>query len=271
MTRSVSFDQARILAVIPARFGSSRLPGKPLAPIAGRPLIEHVWRRVIAAQRPQAVVVATDDERIVAAIEACGGVAVMTRKDHASGSDRIAEVAAATRAEIIVNIQGDEPEIAPALIDELVDRLDGDAGVSVATAASPFPEELDPADPAAVKVVLDRRKRALYFSRAAIPFVRDPDGAQLPLLHLGIYAFRRQALEAFPLWKRGPLERAESLEQLRFLENGHSIGVVLTDAAAAGIDTPEDLRRFSDKIETRGAQQDESAAGREPSWPDTSS
>lgn len=241
------------VAVIPARFESSRLPGKPLLEAGGRPLIEHVWRRVRQASRIAQVVVATDDARIVDAVAAFGGDGRMTSRSHRTGSDRIGELLPSLDADVILNVQGDEPEIEPAVLDALVGCLEADPDLGVATAACPFPEGADPADPHAVKVVTDRRGRALYFSRALIPGSKPGSeaigGADWPLLHLGVYAFRRAALETFLASEQGALERIESLEQLRMLELGIGIGVVTCARAPAGVDTPDDFEAFRARIE----------------------
>ena len=230
-----------ILGVLPARWGSTRFPGKPLHPIAGKPLIQHVWERCQQCSRLDEIVVATDDARILAAVTAFGGQAVMTSPGHPTGTDRIAEaVRAVPHATHIVNIQGDEPLIDPALIDELVSAMLADPTLDMATAANP----LDPADPAVtdpnvVKVVTALDGRALYFSRSPLPFFRH-SVAGLPVLrHKGIYAYRRAFLERFVTWPPSPLEQAESLEQLRALENGASIRVLLTGDTSPGVDTPQ--------------------------------
>jgi 3-deoxy-manno-octulosonate cytidylyltransferase (CMP-KDO synthetase) len=230
-----------ILGVLPARWGSTRFPGKPLHPIAGKPLIQHVWERCRQCALLDDLLVATDDVRILEAVSAFGGKAVMTSPDHLTGTDRIAEaIRAVPQATHIVNIQGDEPMIDPALIDELVRVMTADPALDMATAANP----LDPADPAVtdpnvVKVVTALDGRALYFSRSPLPFFRNPV-ADLPVLrHKGIYAYRRAFLERFVTWPPSPLELAESLEQLRALENGASIKVLPTRDTSPGVDTPE--------------------------------
>ncbi len=231
-----------IVAIIPARWASTRLPGKALADIAGKPLVQHVYERACAAETVDRVVVATDDERIAAAVRAFGGEAVMTRPDHPSGTDRVAEAARITGGDIIVNLQGDEPLIEPAVIDGVVNRIMKDAVIVCATAAVPTDDPEEYRNPAAVKVVLDRVGHALYFSRAPLPFYRDGvfGGA---LIHTGIYCFRRAFLEIFTRMEPTPLEAAEKLEQLRMLEYGYNIGVVISDHRSFGIDTPADLER----------------------------
>lgn len=241
------------VAVIPARHASTRLPGKPLLNRTGKYLIQHVYERVSRASRVRKVIVATDDRRIYDAVESFGGCVMMTRADHASGTDRVAEVAASIPADIIVNVQGDEPEIEPANIDRLISLLDGGADRDMATLACPFPEDADPGDPNTVKVVMDAAGHAIYFSRSPIPYPRD--GKDLKdhradfLLHIGIYAYRRDFLLALAGTPTGRLERIEKLEQLRVLEQGSTIAVGLVDRAAIGIDTPADYEAFVKRIQ----------------------
>lgn len=239
----------QVVAIIPARFGSTRFPGKVLANQTGKFLIQHVCEQVVAARRVGRCIVATDDERIVEAVRSFGGEATMTRSDHPSGTDRIAEVArglAGKPDDVIVNVQGDEPEIEPDYLDRLVERLAADPTCPVATLACPFPPEADPRDPNCVKVVCDRRQRALYFSRALIPYAQEADAGEEVdrLLHLGVYAYRRTFLLDFATWETSALERAEQLEQLRVLENGHPMAVAIVQHACAGINTPEDYDKF---------------------------
>lgn len=237
---SISSLKPHILGVLPARWGSTRFPGKPLHLIAGKPLIQHVWERCGQCSKLDKILVATDDERIIQAVESFGGRAVMTSTEHPTGTDRIAEALRAVPAAThIVNIQGDEPLIDPALIDELAETMAKDPTLDMATAANP----LDPADPAVldpnvVKVVTALDGRALYFSRSPLPFFRNTvDG--LPVLrHKGIYAYSRSFIERFVTWPPSPLEKAESLEQLRALENGASIKVLRTLDTSPGVDTP---------------------------------
>jgi len=238
------------LAIIPARYDSSRFPGKPLAPVAGKPMIQHVIERVRQATRVARALVATDDERIRHAVEGFGGEAVLTRRDHRSGTERIAEVAAHVAAPLYLNVQGDEPLIHPAALDELVQIFDDDPEVQVATLAIALGEARDVLDPNIVKVVLDFDGNALYFSRAPIPWVREPAaGGRLAgssprhFKHLGVYAFRREALLEFPTLPPGELERTEQLEQLRWLENGWRIRVAETSYDSVSVDVPEDLAR----------------------------
>lgn len=240
--------------VIPARYASTRLPGKPLADIAGRPMVVRVVEAALQCGAAD-VCVATDDERVRAAVEAHGYRAVMTRGDHASGTDRIAEVAAALGwgdDEIVVNVQGDEPLIEPALIDAVAAALAGDVGAVMATAAHGLIAADEFFNPNVVKVVCDAAGRAVYFSRAPIPWARDafaadqtvlPDGHGA-LRHIGIYAYRVRFLARYGMLSASPLESVECLEQLRALWHGYPINVIVVDhAPAAGVDTPEDLER----------------------------
>jgi len=245
-----------IVAVVPARFASTRLPGKPLLSETGRPLIQHVVEAARAARRLDRVIVATDDERIAAAVKSFGGVAVMTRSDHPTGTDRVAEVAAGlTSARIIVNLQGDEPEISGTALDRVVELLEHDTEAPMATLGTPIRGEAVYRDPACVKVVCSRAGRALYFSRSPIPHYRDgiPDAGSgsalggLALLHLGLYAYRREFLLGLSALPPSPLESAEKLEQLRVLEAGHAIAVGIVDEPSIGIDTPDDYRRFVER------------------------
>ncbi|HEY0514247.1 MAG TPA: 3-deoxy-manno-octulosonate cytidylyltransferase [Thermoanaerobaculia bacterium] len=237
-----------MVGAIPARYGSTRLPGKPLLPIAGRPMIEHVYTRVARARGLSRVVVLTDDERIARAVEAFGGEWEMTPADCASGTDRIAWAArrwdtAAVAG--VINIQGDEPLIDPEEISRLAAHLAAHPEDPVVTLATPAsPDEMD--NPNAVKVVLARDGAALYFSRAPIPFVREATrqvGEAPPLKHLGIYGYQREALLRLAGLPPAPLERAESLEQLRALENGIPIRVLVVGRGSFGVDTAEDLAR----------------------------
>jgi len=234
-----------VIAIIPARLGSTRLPAKPLLAETGKPLIQHVVEQVRRAGRPERVVVAADDERVVAAVEGFGGEAVMTRPDHPSGTDRIAEVAERMRLaddDIVVNVQGDEPEIAPDSIDELVDLL-ARSTAPMATLATPL-TRAQAADANKVKVVFDLAGRALYFSRSVIPHDRDGDEEVQYYLHLGLYAYRAGFLLRLTAMPQTAAERAEKLEQLRVLGHGHAILVGVVAHHAAGIDTPEDYAAF---------------------------
>jgi len=232
----------RAVGIIPARFACTRFPGKALADLLGKPVIQRVYEGTLNAKRLDQVLVATDDERIRRAVEGFGGKVVMTSPTHPSGTDRVAEVARGLQAEVVVNIQGDEPFIKGELIDDLVECFERDAGLKMATAAGVFKEGEDVADPDVVKVVCDLEGDALYFSRAPIPFERNQGEVALQK-HIGIYAYRRDFLLQFAAWDPTPLERTEGLEQLRALEHGEKIKVVRTDYDAVGIDTPEDLEK----------------------------
>ena len=241
----------KVLCIIPARYASTRLPGKPLRDIAGKPMIVRVYERAIRAQRVHEVVVATDDERIRAAVEEHGGNAVMTRADHATGTDRLAEVAAQRPdCDLIINVQGDEPLIDPAVIDALVAPFEHDAELMMATAKTEITDAAEMENPNNVKVVVDRTGNALYFSRARIPYARNA-GAKV-YKHIGIYAYRRDFLLAYAKMAQTELECSESLEQLRALENGYRIRVVETDAVFIGVDTEEDLAAVNAEYQRRG-------------------
>ena len=239
--------------VIPARYSSTRLPGKPLVSLAGKPMIQRVWERARRAERGSRVLIATDDERILQAAAAFGAEAVMTRAEHRSGTERVAEVAAAITAheeEIFVNVQGDWPLIDPEVIDKVVEAIESEDGISVATSMVPIARPGDIMDPSIVKVVVDFDDDALYFSRAPIPWVRDrgsPVHAQ-HWKHLGLYAFRRAALLDFPTLPQGDLERIEQLEQLRWMENGYKIRVVETRHDSISVDVPEDVARVEELL-----------------------
>jgi 3-deoxy-manno-octulosonate cytidylyltransferase (CMP-KDO synthetase) len=237
------------IAVIPARFSSTRFPGKIVANNTGKPLVQHVVERARKARRVRDVIVAADDQRIVEALRPFGTRCVMTSPKHASGTDRVAEVAETLSDAIVVNVQGDEPEIDPETIDSLVDRLEsGDS--DMATAATPFADGVDPTDSNLVKVVVSLDGKALYFSRSVIPFERDSGGSSAGdvrptyYLHQGIYAYRREFLLQFAGWRPTPLEQIEKLEQLRVLEHGRSIDVIITRRAVHGVDTPEQYQEF---------------------------
>ncbi len=277
----------KAVVVIPARYESTRLPGKVLLKETGKFLIEHVWERVREARLIDEVIIATDDERVAEAAQVFAATAVMTSCEHQTGTDRIAEVAAGIDADIIINVQGDEPDIEPGMIDQLVGML-SDAEAPMATLAAPIGSDEELGDPNVVKVVLDREGFALYFSRAAIPYVRDrgPSGVEPGveekladvergassvergqgicnrehltasrepatfLRHIGIYGYKRAFLLKYPGLARGPLEELEKLEQLRALENGYKIKVGLTQYVPAGVDTREQYEAFKRRYET---------------------
>jgi 3-deoxy-manno-octulosonate cytidylyltransferase (CMP-KDO synthetase) len=251
----VSSDGA-IVAIIPARFASTRLPGKPLVEIHGKTLVQRVWERASAARRPQRVVVATDDERIASVVRGFGGEVVMTSPDHATGTDRLAEAARAIGAAIVVNVQGDEPMLDPAGVDAAVDALREDAEADISTLSLPLVSAAEMLAPSVVKVVTDARGCALYFSRAPIPHVRHGASADplasaeeavargLARKHVGLYAYRRPALLRFASLPPSSLEEAEGLEQLRALHHGLRIRVVPVEGGSGvAVDTPEDLER----------------------------
>lgn len=238
------------IAIIPARYASTRFPGKPLAAATGRCLVQHVYERVLEAERIETCVVATDDARIADAVRGFGGEVEMTSDQHRSGTDRIAEVARRrgwADDRVILNVQGDEPEIDPAVLDQLVGRMLAEPDTPVGTLACPFPEDRALDDPNCVKVVRNQPGHALYFSRSVIPYGPEVDrtaGHPVWLLHLGVYAFRRSFLLEFAGWPPSWLESTERLEQLRILDRGYPIAVELAPLAAPGIDTPEEYEQF---------------------------
>ncbi|MGN6368265.1 MAG: 3-deoxy-manno-octulosonate cytidylyltransferase [Phycisphaerae bacterium] len=246
------------LIVIPARYASSRFPGKPLAKDTGKFLIQHVVEQAQKVESASSIVVATDDQRIFDAVRSFGATSLMTSDQHQSGTDRIAEVIQKPQyaaADIIVNVQGDEPEIDPTVISHLIRVLERNPAAHIATAATPFHADADIANPNMVKVVTDYQNFALYFSRSVIPHNRDNSPATLPYLkHLGLYAYRRSALLALANSPPCDIESLEKLEQLRALYLGMKIHVTITHAAPHGIDTPEDYAAFLtryNKINTR--------------------
>jgi 3-deoxy-manno-octulosonate cytidylyltransferase (CMP-KDO synthetase) len=246
----------RIVGIIPARWASTRLPGKPLADLGGRPLIEHVWRRALRARRLSRVLVATDDVRIAAAVRAFGGEAVMTPRACASGTDRLAVAARRIACDVVVNVQGDEPFLSPAALDRLVEPFLSDRRLQMATLAAPLPAA-EAQDPNSVKVVCDLDGSALYFSRAAVPFPRGglrPSSASPYRLHVGVYAYRRAFLLKYARWPQTPLERLERLEQLRALEHGVRIRVVNAARPSLSVDTPADLDRARRLLGARRAR-----------------
>ncbi|MFO7821290.1 MAG: 3-deoxy-manno-octulosonate cytidylyltransferase [Lentisphaeria bacterium] len=233
----------RVIACIPARYESSRFPGKPLAEIAGKPMIQRVVERAAAARNIDEVWVATDDERIVAAVEEVNGKAVMTASEHCTGTDRIAEALENVEADLVINLQGDEPLVPPGVIDRLVEAMI-DCQAEMGTVAVPFDQaDSEPNDFNVVKVVVDDNDYALYFSRSLIPFPRPGGKPVTPLLHWGLYAYRRSFLERFVKWPPGQLERCEMLEQLRALENGARIKVIRAETPVKGVDVPEDIEK----------------------------
>jgi len=239
----------RTVAIIPARYGSQRFPGKPLALIGGKPMIVHVMERAASARLVDSVLVATDDERIASAVRSHGGEAVMTPTDVRSGSDRIALVARAlTGTDIVVNVQGDEPLIPPAMIDEAIAPLLEDPSITAGTLVRRIRSAAELDNPNLPKALLDRSGRCLYFSRAAVPYGRGITPEQLiatyPVYgHVGLYVFRREFLLAFTAMAQTPLEMAEQLEQLRILEHGYTLHAVVTEHESIAVDTPGDLER----------------------------
>ena len=238
---------SRVVAIVPARYESTRLPGKPLALIDGKPMIQHVYERTRGVAVVDRVLVATDDARIAAAVRSFGGDVALTRSDHASGTDRIAEVAATLDAEVVVNVQGDLPFLEAQMVNTAVALLRADSALPMATLKTPIRDAAEMANPNAVKVVTDRDGYALYFSRSPLPYWRDPaDGPADGVLgykHIGLYAYRRDFLLTFARLAPTPLERAEKLEQLRALEWGFRIKVAETAAVGIEVDTPHDLER----------------------------
>jgi 3-deoxy-manno-octulosonate cytidylyltransferase (CMP-KDO synthetase) len=235
--------------VIPARYGSTRLPGKPLLKATGKYLIQHVYEQACQAKRAREVIVATDDPRVQAAVQSFGGRVAMTRRDHRSGTDRVAEVARGIPADVFINLQGDEPLIDPALIDRLPELLESASETDVATLAAPISSIEQWNNPNCVKVVCDARGRALYFSRSAIPYVRDglPDFSSAPprfLQHVGVYAYRQSFLLRLAASPPHPLEETEKLEQLRVLSMGRHIQVGLVGHPGRGVDTYKDYEEF---------------------------
>ncbi len=226
--------------LIPARWASTRFPGKPLALIAGKPLVQHVWEKCSRSKLASRIIIATDDMRIAEAAFDFGAEVALTKSNHPSGTDRAAEVAVLlTRERVLVNVQGDEPFVQPTLIDRLIREFESDPRLEMATAASPIQKTSEFLDPNVVKVVVDRSGNALYFSRAPIPVDRDGEGGIPGLRHHGIYAYTKKFLLQFVTWKPTTLEKLEKLEQLRALEHGTMIRVLKTKHGSPGIDTPE--------------------------------
>ncbi|PTY04116.1 3-deoxy-manno-octulosonate cytidylyltransferase [Verrucomicrobia bacterium LW23] len=232
---------SRSLIVIPSRYGSTRFPGKSLALIAGKPLVQWVWESVSKSATATQVVVATDDARIADAVAAFGGTVVMTSPDHCSGTDRMAEVASKIPADIYVNVQGDEPLLPAGEVDALIEGLAASPATPMATLAHRIHDEAEWRSPEVVKVVTTTARQALYFSRSPLPFARAWSPSMTVWRHVGIYAFRAQALTQFVSWAPSMLETTESLEQLRALENGMPILVLPTQFRCRGVDRPEDV------------------------------
>ncbi|WP_027715696.1 3-deoxy-manno-octulosonate cytidylyltransferase [Desulfuromonas sp. TF] len=249
----------RVTAVIPARYASTRFPGKPLVDILGKPMIQWVYERTALSQSVNRVIVATDDERIRRAVEGFGGEVRMTRPDHPTGTDRLAEVAAGIDADLVVNVQGDEPLIDPRMIDQAVAPLKWGPGIAMGTLKAPIDSIEEYLNPNVVKVVTDRQGFALYFSRAPIPHPRDfaadleSHFSQIEVYkHIGLYVYRRDFLLTYPKLSATVLEQLEKLEQLRALEHGFRIKVANTRLTSQGVDTPEDLERVRTLLEATG-------------------
>ncbi|MBK9226329.1 MAG: 3-deoxy-manno-octulosonate cytidylyltransferase [Ignavibacteria bacterium] len=232
----------KTVAVIPARYGSTRFPGKPLAIINGKPMVQRVYEQCAKAKLVDRIIVATEDKRIIECVESFGGEAIMTSSKHHSGTDRVIEVVKDMRCDIVVNVQGDEPFIDPLSIDKVIKPFSEDKSVQVATPAVKFKNMNDVRDPNKVKVIVDKNGDAIYFSRSPIPY----DGYDMKfsyLKHIGIYSFRKKFLLSFGALKKTPLELKEKLEQLRIIENGYKIRVVMIGKDSIAIDTPDDIRR----------------------------
>jgi 3-deoxy-manno-octulosonate cytidylyltransferase (CMP-KDO synthetase) len=244
----------KVVALIPARYGSTRFPGKPLALLRGKPMIQHVYEHTRLVRGLAQVMVATDDERIAQTVRGFGGDVIMTRSDHLTGTDRLAEAAQRLDAEVIVNVQGDLPFFPPALVEDAVTALSGSSVAVMSTVKTPIHELAEWHNPNVVKVVTDRDGYALYFSRSPIPFTRSPQsavrspGEVLGYRHIGLYVYRRDFLLTFTRLPATPLEEAEKLEQLRALEWGYKITVSETDRPTVEVDTPEDLRRAEETM-----------------------
>ncbi len=232
----------KIVAIIPARWASTRFPGKPLVEILGKPLVQHVWERCCEASGIDAVIVATDDKRIAEVATGFGAEVSMTKTSHATGTDRLGEVASRLRGvSHLINVQGDEPAIDPELISDLAVTMRREPRLQMLTAGACFPAKADLGNPNQVKVITDLNGNAIYFSRYAIPYVRNLRDAVPPMQHLGIYGYRLSFLKKFISWKPTPLELAESLEQLRALEHGIGIRVIRAAKRSVGVDSPEDI------------------------------
>ena len=239
--------KTRTVAVIPARYGSTRFPGKVLAELCGKPMIQWVYEKA-AASIADEVIIATDELKVAKVVEGFGGMAVMTSPNHPSGTDRISEAVQGLDCDIIINVQGDEPLIPTSVIDGLIRKMQEDASIEMGTVAVPRLRSEIEHDPNKVKVVFDERNFALYFSRSMMPYLREGGKDTETYLHWGIYAYRRETLDRFVRLPEGRLESCEKLEQLRALENGIRIYVMLSDLESIGVDTPEDLKRAEMKI-----------------------
>jgi len=243
----------KVAAVIPARYGSVRFPGKVLAMLGGKPIVQWVWESAVKSKAGH-VLVATDDERVAKAVESFGGKAVMTSPKHPSGSDRIWEAAKGLDVDVIVNVQGDEPLMPPEVVNDLIDAMAAKPAPDMATVVVPCPRDEFKDNPNIVKAVVGRDGFALYFSRAMVPFLREGGRETETYRHWGIYAYRRSALERFVSLPEGDLERCEKLEQLRALENGMRIKAVKTKLQSIGVDTPEDLEKAVEFLKNAGGK-----------------
>ena len=243
----------KFICIIPSRYASTRLPGKPLADIDGEPMIQRVYEQAVQATKVEKVVVAVDNPKVYDTVVTFGGHAVMTREDHVNGTDRLAEaVGHFPDVDVVVNVQGDEPLIAPDVIDALCQAFEDDPDLAMATVATPMKEE-EYNDPSAVKVIMNQHDEAMYFSRSLIPYPRNPFTAAIhPYKHIGIYAYKRDFLLQYAKMSQTPAEQVESLEQLRVLENGYKIKVIKTNHQFIGIDTPEDLQHIRNYFAHKG-------------------
>lgn len=247
-------EKPHVVAVIPARFASTRFPGKIIAPLLGHPLVYHTWLRAREASLVDRVIIATDDPVVATALAPYDAEVVMTSSKHQTGTDRIAEIARLVDADLFVNVQGDEPAIDPATIDDTIRPLLSDYGLSMSTARRRLTDPEAIANPNVVKVVCDQFGQALYFSRLPVPYLRDGDEAVAYWQHIGLYVYRREYLLKFSTLPQTPLEQAEKLEQLRALEHGHRIAVVTTEYAAIGVDVPDDLLRVNALLQQQAAK-----------------
>jgi 3-deoxy-manno-octulosonate cytidylyltransferase (CMP-KDO synthetase) len=253
----------KAIAIIPARYHSTRFPGKPLVVINRKPMIQHVYERVCQATRIERVIIATDDDRILRVVEEFGGMACMTSPGHTSGTDRVAEVACQQEADLIVNVQGDEPFIDPSCIDAMIEPFYNEPGLMISTLCHSITSEDDLYNPNFVKVVTDRKGFALYFSRSPIPYSPHSNlilkNASVFKRHMGLYTYRKAFLEELHKLEKSSLEDTESLEQLRFLENGYRIMVINTNYQPLAVDTPDDLERINESLKERAWQQNSSS------------
>jgi 3-deoxy-manno-octulosonate cytidylyltransferase (CMP-KDO synthetase) len=244
-------NKTRAIGIIPARYEATRFPGKPLFPIAGKPLIQRVYEQVVTAKRLESVIVATDDERIFRTVESFGGKAIMTRADHPTGTDRLAEVARGLDCDLVVNVQGDEPLMSPELIDRSVEHFGAIPDFRFGSAMTPIETEEDVQNPNVVKVVVGQNGQALYFTRFPVPYRRKLTTAPV-YQHIGFYVYSREFLIDFSQMKPTPLEQTECLEQLRALENGIRIDMFETDYLGIGVDSPEDVARIEWELKRIG-------------------